>query len=324
MPGKELSAEFAPVAVPRPPATASPPSSVDWVSRAKFEFVRMFLWAWARTFSLRGLYKLGQAVGTVEWMFGFKRRARFKRQMLRIFGDDLTGAECRKHTIRHFRRTRCDKLFYLIFDKLPREKILRRIRFHGKDILDDALSRGKGTYVTLSHHGSQHVAGLLMAMQGYRCAGVRDRNEGALRRYVQEKYFQRFPELRDIKVFFADSFPRDLYRCLQEGRILASALDVDRHRDDRLRTQPVKIFGQRREFITGTAQIALRCGSPILQGFVISRKNFYFRLVVLPPLWLPNGDVKVDEDALLSEVMQRYADNIEAHVRKHPEHISKV
>lgn len=316
MAGKELVAEM-----PRSVA-AEASAELALLARIKFDLVRMFLWGWAKVFSLTGLYLLGQCFGTCEWLIDRKRRARFKRRLLRVFGEGLTPAMARRITRRHFARTRCDKLFYLIFDKLPREKILRRVRFHGKEILDEALSRGKGVYATLSHHGSHHVAGLLMALMGYKVAGVRDRNEGAIRRYVQDKYIQSFPEFRDIRVFFSDAFPRDLYRCLQEGRILASALDVDRQRGSRIRTETVKIFGQRREFITGTMQIALRCGSPILQGFVISRKNFYFRFVVLPPLADPER-VR-DQPEVLASIMQKYADNIEAHVRAYPCHISKV
>lgn len=322
MNGKEIAAPMPSAAVELPATEADRRSDVGWFDRLKFECVRTFLWGWARTFSLTGLYKFGIFVGSIEYWVHHGRRARFNKQLQRIFGDELTRAKARKYGLRYFRRTRCDKLFYLIFDKLPKEKILRRIRFHDKHVIDDALDRGKGVYVGLSHHGSQHVAGLLMALQGYRCAGVRDRNEGALRRYVQEKYFQKFPELRDIKVFFADSFPRDLYRCLQEGRILASALDIDRQRDSKLRTETVTIYGQQRQFLTGTLQIAFRVGSPIIQGFVVSRKNFYYRLVVMPPLWMPEEGG--DENEVITKAMQRYADNIEAHVRKNPDHISKV
>ena len=39
-----------------------------------------------------------------------------------------------------------------------------------------------------------------MALLGYKCAGVRDPNEGALRTYMQEKYARTFPEFRGIRV----------------------------------------------------------------------------------------------------------------------------
>jgi len=295
--------------------------TIHWYDRLKFAIVRGFLWGWAVCFSLKGLYLFGVFFGYCEYLINYKRRKRFARQLETIYNDRPRDARfLRRATRRHFTRTRCDKLFYLIFDKLPREKILKRVKFHGRDILDEALKLNKGAYVTLSHNGSHHVAGLLMALLGYRVAGVRDKNEGPLRKYVQDKYAETFPEFRAIRVFFADSFPRDLYRSFEDGYILGSALDVQRVRGMHLKTQPVTIFGQQREFLTGTMRIALRCGAPILQGFVVSRKNCYFRLIIEGPLVAPTSK---DDPETLQNAMQHYADNIERHVRKHPDHISR-
>jgi lauroyl/myristoyl acyltransferase len=285
--------------------------------------VRGFLWGWARCFSLTGLYLFGQFFGTCEWLINFKRRRRFMQNLLMVYGNPPDGlpptarGACRQH----FMRTRCDKLFYLIFDKLPREKILKRIKFHDRHIIDDALALDKGVYVCMSHHGSHHVLILLMALMGYKVAGVRDRNEGPLRKYVQQKYDETFPEFRSIKMFFADTYPRDLYRCFGEGRILGSALDVSRNRGAHLRTAPVRLFGKEREFLTGTLQIALRCGAPIVQGFVVSSKNFYFHLIPVGPLVDPA--TATDTPETVHTAMQAYADNIAAHIQKYPDHLSK-
>ena len=81
------------------------------------------------------------------------------------------------------------------------------------------------------------------------------------------------------------------------------------------------MFGQEREFLTGTMQIALRCGAPIMQGFVVSRKNFYFRLILKGPLIEPAS--AQDTPETLQRVMQAYADNIAEHVRSYPCHIAK-
>ncbi len=294
---------------------------VSMWSRVKFGVVRAFLWGWAVCFSLKGLYLLGRFFGTCEWLLGRRRRLRFRLRLQRTYHDELTRKFVRQATRRHFMRVRCDKFFYLIFDKLPRDKILKRIKFHGKEILDSAVAQGRGVYVTLSHHGSHHVLGLLMALMGYKVAGVRDRQEGALRKYVQDRYAETFPEFRAIRLLFADSFPRDIYRAFHEGYILGSALDVDRHRGEHLRTAKVRILGREREFLTGTMHIALRCRAPILQGFVVSRKSFYFRLIVLPALVDPK--TAVDSPEVVADAMQRYAGNIEAHVRAHPCHVSK-
>lgn len=307
---------------PRVPARAE--RRVPWYNRLKFGLVRCFLAAWVVLFGLKGLYLLGRWFGLAEYLINFKRRARYRRELLDVFPAGLPPGRARKIIRDYFRRTRCDKLFYLIFDRLPREKIMRRIRFHGRQHLDEALARGHGVYVMLSHHGSHHVAALLMALLGYRCAGIRDRNEGALRRYVQEKYARTFPEYAAVRLLYADSFPRDIYRCFQENCVLGSALDVNRVRGQTLKTCPVRVFGQTREFLTGTLQVALRCGATICQAFVVSRPSFYFRLIVKPPLYVPAEPDRADNPELIGRLMQMYADGIEVHVREHPDHLSRV
>lgn len=300
---------------------------LGWYDRAKFAAVRFFLWAWVQVFSLSGLYWFGRWFGTIEYLINFKRRARYSKELKRIFPEGLSRRREAQIIRSYFRRTRCDKLLYLIFDRLPREKILRRIRFHGKEHLDAALARGKGVFVMLSHNGSHHVAGLLMALQGYKCAGVRDRNEGPLRVYIQQKYAESFPEFAAIRVLYADSFPRDIYRCFNENRVLGAALDVGRIRGLTLKTCPVTMYGEQREFLTGTLQIALRCGASIVQGFVASRPNFYFRLIANPPLFMPEGDAKPSElesPERVAAIMQQYADGIAEHVREYPDHISRI
>lgn len=296
-----------------------------WYDRLKYGFARGFLSAWATVFSLKGLYLFGTWFGSIEYLINFKRRARYRRELERVFPEGLSPLRTRRIIRSYFCRTRCDKLFYLIFDRLPREKIMRRIRFHGRQHLDEGLAAGHGVYVMLSHHGSHHVAALLTALLGYRCAGVRDRNEGLLRVYMQEKYTHTFPEYAAVRVLYADSFPRDIYRCFHENRVVGTALDVGRVRGLNLKTCPVQIFGQTREFLTGTLQVALRCRAMICQAFVVSRRNFYFRLIVNPPLYVPPPEgERAESPELIGTLMQKYADGIAAHVREHPDHISRA
>ena len=306
------------------PETTGPLQRLGLYTRAKFGLVRWFLVVWTHAFSLRGLYLLGRFFGTIEHLINFKRRARCRRELRRVFSGSLSRAREKQIVRAYFRRTRCDKLFYLIFDRLPKDKIMRRIRFHGREHLDQALGRGNGIYVMLSHHGSHHVAGLLMALLGYECAGVRDRHEGASRVYIQQKYAETFPEYAAIRMLYADSFPRDIYRCFRENCVVGSALDVSRVRGLTLKTCPVQVFDEQREFLTGTLQIALRCRATVAQAFVVSRPNFYFRLIVQPPLYVPDGEDAADSPNLVADLMQRYADGIQAHVREHPDHLSRI
>lgn len=300
------------------PAAERPLSAV---TRWKFAFVRLVLWGWARCFSLSGLYWLGQFFGFCEYLVDFNRRRRIRRRVEQIFPEGLPAREVRRIVSEHFRRMRCDKMLYLVFDKIPRDKLLKRIKWHGREHLDEALARGNGAYIMLSHFGSHLVAGFIIALMGYRIAGVRDPKEAALRRYIQDRFAESFPDVQGLRIYFADTFPRAIYREFKENAIVCTALDVDRFRGEHLKTCPVRIFGQTKEFLTGTLQIALRCGAPAMQGFMISRKNYYYRWELSAPLADPA--TARDEPGTVSQIMQSYADNIEQHARKYPDHLMR-
>ena len=297
-------------------------SPVPAFTRFRIWSVRAFLVTWARCFGLSGLYGLGQFFGTLEFLTDYNRRRRVDRKLKSFFKDEYASSWRSRMTRRYFMRIRCDKMFYTIMDRIPRAKLMNRIKLIGRQNIDDALAGGKGAYVALCHFGSHHIAGLMMALLGYKLAGVRDAKESAVRRYIQDKYRQTFPEISNIKLFPATSFPRGIYRHLQGNKIVASLLDADRRRGERTKTYPVTIFGEERDFLVGPLQIAIRCGSTTLQGFVVSRKNFYYQMVVTPPLLRPES--VNDEAETIAIVIQKYADGVERFAREHPDHLMNI
>jgi lauroyl/myristoyl acyltransferase len=289
--------------------------------RLKLTLTRAALSGVARMVGLDGLYRLVSAFAVLEWVVGFSRRRRFKALMVRLFPDGPSTAHSARASRQFFIRTRCDKVFYLIFDRIPRDEILSRITMPQHAAFDADLARGRGIYVALCHLGAHHVAGLAMCLLGYDTAGVRDRNEGPARRYIQHLYAKKFEELSRIRIFFSDAFPRDLYRALRDNCVLGSALDVDRKREPHLKRAAVQIFGEQRHYLTGTMQIAMRCGSPIYLGLVISHPGFRYELVTKP--MHPGTDGSEDPE-LLQSLMQQYATHIEEFARAYPHHVSRL
>ncbi len=316
------------------PADAAAANETPWPSgrsevkvplmvRARISLVRAFLLLYARCFGMSGLYLLGRFFGTLEYLTDYNRRRRVHRKLIDLFDGDYTPAERRRIAQRYFMRIRCDKMFYTIMDRIPRNKLLNRIKFKGGRNIDEALTKGNGCYAALCHFGSHHVAGLMMALMGYKIAGVRDPKESHVRRYIQNKYQETFPEVAAMRMVHASSFPRILYRHLRGNGILASLLDVDRRRGDHTKTHPVTFFGREREWLIGPLQMALRCGSPIVQGFVVSRRNFYYRLIATPPL-IDTQALGRDEPAVIAEVLHRYAQGVERFARAHPDHLMNI
>ena len=322
------------MSMPAGPAVQEGPSvHPDWNERAdtlplwtrcKISVVRSILWRLAACLGLNNLYRIGWLFGTLESCLAWSRWRRVRVRVDRIFPEGLDRARRRAIIRRYFRRTRCDKMFYTILDRLSREEILRRLIFPGRAVLDQAMQRGRGCYVAMSHYGSLHVAGVIMALLGYKVAGVRDRNEGALRRYMQKLLADRLPEFAAYRMFYADTFPREIFRCFHNQFVVASALDVDvdRVQDSRLRTCPVTLLGEERHFLTGPIQLALRCGAPVIQGFVISRPYFRYEFVATGPLIDPVEHS--DSPDSIAAAMQAYADGIAHHVRDYPCHLMKI
>jgi len=304
------------------PARPSSPADIGLWKQCAFQSVRVALWLLTKVLTLNGLYRFAAFFGTLEWCINYKRRRVFAQRLERVFGNVLSRSRRRRETLGHFRISRCDKVLYLIMDLLPRASVLGRFHIGNRELLDQGLAGGNGVYVALSHHGAHHVAGLCLALLGYRVAGVRDRKEGAMRRFIQQRYERKYPEFRKIRMIFSDAYPRDIYRCLKDNYTLGSALDVHRPRGRHQKTVPVTIFKEQRNFLTGTLQVALRSGSAVLQGFIVSEPGFHYRLELLGPL-VASGD-RGETPELLADVMQAYAENIESYARRHPTHLTRM
>ena len=290
--------------------------------RFRIATVRAFLMGWVACFSLSGLYKLGRLFGTLEYLTDYKRRRRVDQKLRLFFKEHRPPSWRRRMTRRYFMRIRCDKMFYTIMDRIPRSKLMKRIKLQGGRHIDEALASERGVYVALCHFGSHHIAGLMMALLGYHIGGVRDPKESHVRRYIQQKYRETFPEVSKMRMFPATSFPRGIYRYLRGNRIVASLLDADRKRAEHTKTAPVRLFGEERQLLIGPLQIAIRCGATTLQGFVVSRRNFYYQLILTPPL-IDSETVK-DEDEIIAGVLQRYADGVEQFAHQRPDHLMNI
>lgn len=295
---------------------------VPWFTACRIATVRGFLVFWSRLFGLSGLYMLGRFFGTCEFLVDYKRRRRVIRKLTELLGDELTPGRRLAHTRRYFMRIRCDKMFYTIMDRIPRAKLMKRIKLIDGHLIDEGLARGKGVYVALCHFGSHYIAGLMMSLLGYEVSGLRDPKESAVRRYIQQKYRETFPEVATMAVFPANSFPRQVYRRLQNNTLVASLIDPDRKRSENAKWTTVTMFGEERELLAGPLQIAFRCGATTLQGFVVSRKNFYYQLIVKPPLVEPG--MERDDDVTIQQAAQRYAVQVEKFARKYPYHIMNI
>ena len=301
-----------------PPGSALPgETTLSRWDRWSFEAARVATRFAVRTISLTGLYHVGRAFATLEWLTNYKRRRRFAATLVRTMGPDLPASQRRMHTWRHFVRTRCDKLFYLVFDHLSEAALRDRFEIVNRHLLDDGIAAGNGAYVAMSHMGAHHVVAMLLVQMGYKVAVGRDENVGAIRLFMQRKQARKNRD--HAAYFYSTTYPRVIYRYFKDNYLVGSAIDVAKVRSEHLKTIEVNVFGEKRAFLTGPMQIAVRCGAPVVQGFVISRTNFRYVLDLYGPLIDPT-----DATASLDDGMKAYAANMERLIRQYPCHVSKI
>lgn len=289
--------------------------------RVKYLLIRGALVGLAKVLGLDGLYLFGKSFGICEYLLQYKRRRRISRRLDQIYNPPLSKAEKAKITKEFFVRVRCDKMIYTIIDRIDRQEVLSRLEIPGREHLDRALARGKGTFFMFSHQGSHHLGGILMALSGYRITGIRDPKESPLRMYIQRQFDKTFPELQDFQIAPSDTYVRPFFKAFRSNEIVAAAMDVRRDRGN-ARTIPVQVFGRTEEYLSGMTHIALRCRAVLLVGFVASLPKYRFQLIFYP--WLADPDKATDDPETVQRVMQQYADIIQDYVTKHPAQISKT
>lgn len=275
-------------------------------------------------FGLRGLFLLAQAFGTLEWLINFKRRKRFRRALARVMETVPPVRERMRLTRDFFMQSRCDKVFYLIVDRLDRKQAASLLSIPRVDIFDRAIARGRGVYLAMSHHGAHHVLAMLLSLQGYRTVTIRDRNESGLRLFMQDRFDRRYPDVARLRTLFSDSYPREIYRCFSEGYIVGSAIDIRRPRQEHQKTEQLTMFGEEQAFLSGPFRVALRCGATVLQAFVTPERNFRYRMDVAETLSESEPVSSASNKELITKALRKYAKNVESTVRATPSLMSRV
>jgi len=301
---------------------SSTPNRVTWWEKFAFTVLCTAIRLMVFAFGVEGVYRFSRWFGTMEWLVDYHRRRRFAVVLAQLFPEGLPKSQAHTLCREFFRHARCNKTFYPVLDTLGSEQIASAINFEHREILDDCLKGGQGVYVAMSHHGPYHIGATLMALLGYKMAAVRDRNEGALRRYTSQQFERKYPELQRVKTFYAGAYPRAIYRCLRDGYVLGSAIDVSRVKDPRQKTETVHIFGSQHEFLTGPLRIAIRCRVPVIQAFVLPVGCFRYRVIFQGPLLMP--DQMQDEEQAIRQAMAAYIENVERQMRRYPCHLSRI
>lgn len=302
----------------------APPDQAEITAweQVSFTAVCFGLRAVAFVVGIRGLRFFAEVFGSVEWLINRRRRRRFLAAHRRILGREPSPAERRREARRYCVQTRYDKIVYLLLDTFPAERALSLIRFDSRAMFEGLLARQRGVYLALCHHGPGHILSVYFALCGYPTLAVRDRHESALRRFVRWRFDRRFPGRVRPRWFYSDAFPREIYRSFRTGQVVASSMDVSRVQWENPKVEQVTIFGETSTFVSGPLRMAIRSGSPVVQGFITPDGPCGYRFDIVEQLFEP--DSGETEEQAVARIMPRYAANVERYLRESPALVSRI
>lgn len=188
------------------------------------------------------------------------------------------------------------------------------IQVRGEEHLRPAFAKGKGVLVLSAHQHSLMLLGVTIGLLNYPIHAILMDPAVSVPDFLKD-YAQRAIEDSSahyngggyIFVDYQKTFVRPVFRALQGGRVVVSANDFPRSLAPKRRlTMP--FLGQRISCPTGSVEIALQCGAPIVPAFIRRMPDGGFLVEFHPEI----------ESLDVTEIMKRYAGYLAATVAADP------
>ena len=271
-------------------------------------------------------YALRATIGTLERMpwdvacaagerlaeLGYRpfgiRRGIVERQIAAAFPDLPREAvlDVSRKAYRHLGRTTIESA---LLPSVGREKVLDLVEsLDGWEILQEAVSRGRGVILVTGHLGNWELGGAYIAARGIPVGAIVRRMSNPL----FEQYLNDTRRAMGTEVIHDADAVRRAPRALREGKMIAFLADQG---VKGLASTFVPFFGRPAKTPRGPAVFALRMGLPVVFGAAIRQPGGRYRFSFES---IPVADTG-DRDADVDRIVADYTQVLERWVRTAPE-----
>jgi len=192
---------------------------------------------------------------------------------------------------------------FVLMGSLTPEELLERIILERRDLLDEALARGRGAIMAVPHMGSWDMAGSYAAALGYKISAVAERFPGSLNDAVVQTR-RRFGL---HVIMLGRAAVRAITEALSANHIVALLCDLEQGPGVQ-----VRFFGGRVIVPGGPAAIAIKTGAPLMPATQFRTAPGRYSIHLEAPLDLHDGETK-------EQVMQRVVGRFEEFIRERPD-----
>ena len=236
------------------------------------------------------------------------RRGIVERQVAAAFPGLQRAAvlDIARRAYRHLGRTTIESA---LLPSVGREKVLGLVEsLDGWEILEEAVSRGRGVILVTGHLGNWELGGAYIAARGIPVGAIVRRMSNPL----FEKYLNDTRRALGTEVIHDADAVRRAPRALREGKMIAFLADQG---VKGLASTFVPFFGRPAKTPRGPAVFALRMGLPVVFGAAIRQPGGRYRFS-FESIPVENTG---DRDADIDRIVATYTQVLERWVRTAPE-----
>ncbi len=252
---------------------------------------------------------LAVLIGNFYWAVMKGDREMVRRNLSRILEDpSQVGPTVRRLYVRYAKYL----VDYTRMDLLKGRHLRRLVRgFEGKEHIDGAMARGKGTLILTAHLGNWEMGGIFLSLMGYSLTVITAPDVEAR----LHEFRVRLRQEQQIKVVTLDDTLASslaVLKALQANELVALLGD----RDLFGKGIPVHFFGQKVFFPIGPALLAYLSEAALIPTYVLMNEDDRYRCVAEPPIVLQKTG---NRDRDLAENTQRIATALEKFIRLYPD-----
>lgn len=278
-----------------------------WAVRSSLEAGRLA----AKLLPRRLLVSLSEALAEMGFYLCHGFRKRSIKNLTLALGDRLTAAEMATVVRRSLRNLFHDLLEIGHALSVPPEELLREIPMVGREHLEVAAARGRGTIVLSAHLGNFFLLGTRLALEGYPTYVLVNPPHGRALREALDWYRLKIGQ-RTIHARPRKQASRELIQVLRNNQM--AIVIADEYRSGSGVYAP--FFGGTVLARRGPATLALRTGAAVVPAYLIRGQNGRLTLVVEPEIEISkSGEVRSD----VRENSVRITEWLERVVRTYPD-----
>lgn len=258
---------------------------IDYIYLALFNVARFFIFL-LPSFTYRSLANF---LGYLAFIFDKKHRRIAKVNLDLCFKDSKSDKEKEEIIKRTFQNYAYYAIDFLDNQNASKERILKKIRWKNKEVLDAALKRGRNIFIQTAHYGNWEIFSLTFGID-YGNTNIVGR---ALDSAVMDKILSKNREQFGINLIDKENALREILKAFKKNEMVGILVDQNTSEKEGIE---IEFFGNRAMHTPAASVIANKTNALILPSFLYTAedgKNEFLILDVIDPL-----DIKDEENKI--------------------------